>query len=90
MALACFMQFRLIRLKKDVRWLSIPGGASLIDQLVLLEKKDALIASGFVNIPRETQTAIQRQENRLFGFRYYGFANVVHHGSGSETSSNGE
>lgn len=39
--------------------LSIPGGASLIDQLALLEKKDALIASGFVNIPRETQTAIQ-------------------------------
>jgi len=59
MALACFMQFRLIRLKKDVRWLSIPGGASLIDQLALLEKKDALIALGFVNIPRETQTAIQ-------------------------------
>jgi len=39
--------------------LSIPGGASLIDQLALLEKKDALIALGFVNIPRETQTAIQ-------------------------------
>jgi len=59
MALACFMQFRLVRLKKDVRWLSIPGGASLIDQLALLEKSDALIALGFVNIPRETQTAIQ-------------------------------
>ena len=36
-----------------------PVGLRLSSQLALLEKKDALIALGFVNIPRETQTAIQ-------------------------------
>lgn len=58
MALAYFLQFRLIRVKKDVRWIFVTGGSSLLEQLALMEKKDVLVALGFVDVPRETKTAL--------------------------------
>lgn len=59
MALAHFLHFRLIRVKKDVRWLFLTGGSSLLEQLALMEKEDILIAIGFLDVPRETQTALK-------------------------------
>jgi DNA-binding MurR/RpiR family transcriptional regulator len=58
MALACFLQFRLIRVKKDVRWIFVTGGSALLEQLALMDKKDVLVAIGFIDVPRETKTAL--------------------------------
>lgn len=58
MALAYFLQFRLIRLKKDVRWIFVTGGSSLLEQLALMDKKDVLVAIGFIDVPREMRTAM--------------------------------
>lgn len=59
MALAYLLQFRLVRVKKDVHWVFLTGGTSLLEQLAFMEKDDVLIAIDFVNVPREVQTALQ-------------------------------
>lgn len=58
MALAYFLQFRLIRVKKDVRWIFVTGGSSLLEQLALMDRRDVLVAMGFIDVPRETRTAL--------------------------------
>jgi DNA-binding MurR/RpiR family transcriptional regulator len=59
MALAYLLYFRLVRVKKDVRWIFLTGGASLLEQLAFMEKQDVLIAIEFLSVPREIQTALQ-------------------------------
>jgi DNA-binding MurR/RpiR family transcriptional regulator len=59
MALAYLLQFRLVRVKKDVHWVFLTGGTSLLEQLAFMERDDVLIAIDFVNVPREVQTALQ-------------------------------
>jgi DNA-binding MurR/RpiR family transcriptional regulator len=59
MALAYLLHFRLVRVKKDVHWVFLTGGTSLLEQLAFMEKDDVLIAIDFVNVPREVQTALQ-------------------------------
>jgi DNA-binding MurR/RpiR family transcriptional regulator len=59
MALAYLLHFRLVRVKKDTRWLFLTGGTSLLEQLALMEKQDVLIAIGFLQVPREVQVALQ-------------------------------
>lgn len=58
MALAYLLHFRLVRVKKEAQWIFLTGGTSLLEQLAFMEKKDALIAIDFVNVPREVQTAL--------------------------------
>jgi DNA-binding MurR/RpiR family transcriptional regulator len=59
MALAYLLYFRLVRVKKDVRWIFLTGGASLLEQLAFMEKQDVLVAIEFLSVPREIQTALQ-------------------------------
>lgn len=59
MALAYLLHFRLVRVKKDTRWLFLTGGTSLLEQLALMEKRDVLIAIDFLHVPREVQVALQ-------------------------------
>lgn len=59
MALAYLLHFRLVRVKKDVHWVFLTGGTSLLEQLAFMERDDVLIAIDFVNVPREVQTALQ-------------------------------
>jgi DNA-binding MurR/RpiR family transcriptional regulator len=59
MALAYLLYFRLVRVKKDVRWIFLTGGTSLLEQLAFMEEKDVLIAIEFLSVPREIQTALQ-------------------------------
>jgi len=59
MALAYLLQFRLVRVKKDVHWVFLTGGTSLLEQLAFMERDDVLIAIDFVSVPREVQTALQ-------------------------------
>ena len=59
MALAYLLHFRLVRVKKDTRWLFLTGGTSLLEQLALMEKRDVLIAIDFLQVPREVQVAMQ-------------------------------
>ncbi|OGQ81325.1 MAG: hypothetical protein A3F90_03420 [Deltaproteobacteria bacterium RIFCSPLOWO2_12_FULL_60_19] len=59
MALAYLLHFRLVRVKKDTRWLFLTGGTSLLEQLALMEKQDVLIAIDFLHVPREVQVALQ-------------------------------
>jgi len=59
MALAYLLHFRLVRVKKDTRWLFLTGGTSLLEQLTLMEKRDVLIAIDFLQVPREVQVAMQ-------------------------------
>jgi DNA-binding MurR/RpiR family transcriptional regulator len=59
MALAYLLHFRLVRVKKDTRWLFLTGGTSLLEQLALMEKQDVLIAIDFLQVPREVQVALQ-------------------------------
>jgi DNA-binding MurR/RpiR family transcriptional regulator len=58
MALACILQFRLVRVKKDAHWIFLTGGTSLLEQLSFMEKDDCLVAVDFLQIPREVQTAL--------------------------------
>jgi DNA-binding MurR/RpiR family transcriptional regulator len=58
MALAYLLHFRLVRVKKDVHWIFLTGGTSLLEQLAFMERQDVLIAIDFVNVPREVQTAL--------------------------------
>lgn len=58
MALAYLLHFRLVRVKKDVHWIFLTGGTSLLEQLAFMERHDVLIAIDFVNVPREVQTAL--------------------------------
>jgi DNA-binding MurR/RpiR family transcriptional regulator len=58
MALAYLLHFRLVRVKKDVHWIFLTGGTSLVEQLAFMEPRDVLIAIDFVNVPREVQTAL--------------------------------
>jgi DNA-binding MurR/RpiR family transcriptional regulator len=58
MALAYLLHFRLVRVKKDVHWIFLTGGTSLLEQLAFMERRDVLIAIDFVNVPREVQTAL--------------------------------
>ena len=57
-ALAYFLYFRFVRLRLDVRLIAVTGGASLVEQLALLEKGDLVIALGFDETPRETGMTI--------------------------------
>jgi DNA-binding MurR/RpiR family transcriptional regulator len=57
-ALAYFLYFRLIRLGLDVHLIMITGGASLIEQLALMQSNDLLVVIGFDRIPLETRIAI--------------------------------
>jgi DNA-binding MurR/RpiR family transcriptional regulator len=59
MALAYLLHFRLVRVKKEVHWIFLTGGTSLLEQLAFMERRDVLIAIDFVNVPREVQTALQ-------------------------------
>lgn len=59
MALAYLLHFRLVRVKKDTRWIFLTGGTSLLEQLAFMERQDVLIAIDFLNVPREVQTALQ-------------------------------
>jgi DNA-binding MurR/RpiR family transcriptional regulator len=59
MALAYLLYFRLVRVKKDVRWIFLTGGTSLLEQLAFMEEKDVLIAIEFLSVPREIQVALQ-------------------------------
>jgi len=58
MALAYLLHFRLVRVKKEVHWIFLTGGTSLLEQLAFMERQDVLIAIDFVNVPREVQTAL--------------------------------
>lgn len=59
MALAYLLHFRLVRVKKDTRWIFLTGGTSLLEQLAFMERRDVLIAIGFLSVPREIQMALQ-------------------------------
>jgi len=59
MALAYLLHFRLVRVKKDARWLFLTGGTSLLEQLAFMDQEDVLIAIDFLQVPREVQTALQ-------------------------------
>jgi DNA-binding MurR/RpiR family transcriptional regulator len=59
MALAYLLHFRLVRVKKDVHWIFLTGGTSLLEQLAFMERRDVLIAIDFLQVPREVQTALQ-------------------------------
>jgi len=59
MALAYLLHFRLVRVKKDARWLFLTGGTSLLEQLAFMDQEDILIAIDFLQVPREVQTALQ-------------------------------
>jgi DNA-binding MurR/RpiR family transcriptional regulator len=59
-SMAYFLYFRLVRLQIDARLITVTGSSSLFEQLALLRKEDLLIAIGFADIPRETDTAIDR------------------------------
>ncbi|HEY3168396.1 MAG TPA: MurR/RpiR family transcriptional regulator [Candidatus Binatia bacterium] len=59
MSLAYLLHFRLVRVKKEAHWIFLTGGTSLLEQLAFMEKRDALIAIDFVNVPREAQTALK-------------------------------
>ncbi|HWO43424.1 MAG TPA: MurR/RpiR family transcriptional regulator [Candidatus Eisenbacteria bacterium] len=59
MALAHLLHFRLMRVKKDVRWIFFTGGTALLEQLAFMERDDVLIAIDFLQVPREIQTALQ-------------------------------
>lgn len=57
-SMAYFLYFRFVRLQIDARLITVTGSSSLFEQLALLRKEDLLIAIGFSDIPRETDTAI--------------------------------
>jgi DNA-binding MurR/RpiR family transcriptional regulator len=59
MALAYLLHFRLVRVKKDTRWLFLTGGTSLLEQLAFMNPTDVLIAIDFLQVPREVQAALQ-------------------------------
>ena len=59
MALAYLLHFRLIRVKKDTRWIFLTGGTSLLEQLAFMNPSDVLIAIDFLQVPREVQAALQ-------------------------------
>ena len=59
MALAYLLHFRLVRVKKDARWIFLTGGTSLLEQLAFLNPSDVLIAIDFLQVPREVQAALQ-------------------------------
>ena len=59
MALAYLLQFRLVRVKKDARWIFLTGGTSLLEQLAFMNPSDVLIAIDFLQVPREVQAALQ-------------------------------
>ncbi|MGH7827366.1 MAG: MurR/RpiR family transcriptional regulator [Candidatus Binatia bacterium] len=59
MALAYLLHFRLVRVKKDARWIFLTGGTSLLEQLAFMEQRDVLIAIDFLQVPREVHTALQ-------------------------------
>ena len=59
MALAYLLHFRLVRVKKDARWIFITGGTSLLEQLAFMNPSDVLIAIDFLQVPREVQAALQ-------------------------------
>jgi len=59
MALAYLLHFRLVRVKKDTRWLFLTGGTSLLEQLAFMNPADVLIAIDFIQVPREVQAALQ-------------------------------
>jgi DNA-binding MurR/RpiR family transcriptional regulator len=59
MALAYLLHFRLVRVKKDARWIFLTGGTSLLEQLAFMNPSDALIAIDFLQVPREVQAALQ-------------------------------
>ena len=59
-ALAYLLQFRLLRVKKDARWIFQTGGSALAEQLAVIEQRDLLITIGFLTVPREIQMAIQQ------------------------------
>ena len=59
MALAYLLHFRLVRVKKDARWIFLTGGTSLLEQLAFMDRGDVLIAIDFLEVPREVQTALQ-------------------------------
>lgn len=62
LALAYFLQFRLTRLGKNVHWLFLTGGTSLLEQLAFMERRDLVIAIGFLRTPQETRTAVEHAE----------------------------
>lgn len=59
MALAYLLYFRLVRVKKDARWIFLTGGTSLLEQLAFMNSSDVLIAIDFLQVPREVQAALQ-------------------------------
>jgi DNA-binding MurR/RpiR family transcriptional regulator len=59
MALAYLLHFRLVRVKKDTRWIFLTGGTSLLEQLAFMNPSDVLIAIDFLQVPREVQAALQ-------------------------------
>jgi DNA-binding MurR/RpiR family transcriptional regulator len=59
MALAYLLHFRLVRVKKDTRWIFLTGGTSLLEQLAFMSPSDVLIAIDFLQVPREVQAALQ-------------------------------
>ncbi len=59
MALAYLLHFRLVRVKKDTRWIFLTGGTSLLEQLSFMNPLDVLIAIDFLQVPREVQAALQ-------------------------------
>lgn len=59
MALAYLLYFRLVRVKKDVHWIFLTGGTSLLEQLAFMEETDVLVAIEFLSVPRELQMALQ-------------------------------
>ncbi|MET0501925.1 MAG: MurR/RpiR family transcriptional regulator [Candidatus Binatia bacterium] len=59
MALAYLLHFRLVRVKKETRWIFLTGGTSLLEQLAFMEPADVLIAIDFLQVPREVQAALQ-------------------------------
>jgi DNA-binding MurR/RpiR family transcriptional regulator len=58
LSLAYFLNFRLARLGLDVQLILLTGGTSLLEQLVVMQRTDLLVAIGFDRPPTETTTAI--------------------------------
>lgn len=58
LALAYFLQFRLTRLGKNVHWIFLTGGTSLLEQLAFVQREDLVVAIGFLRTPQETRTVV--------------------------------
>jgi len=82
LSLAYFLNFRLARLGLDVHLLLMTGGTSLLEQLVLIQRTDLLVALGFDRPPVETRTAINHaiaSKARILGISHSSTSEIARH-----------